>query len=107
MLLKWKTQPIVISVAGTEVTSDILGYQAGKNRRIKFMSGPQTTNLWLRGYRTSEQFVDFDTKLLNTGMTLLPVDIPLKEGDVFKAGFVDKGAGAATYNVTVGYEETE
>lgn len=107
MLLKWKTQPIVIAVAGTEVTSDILGYQAGKNRRVKFMAGPPTANLWLRGYRTSEQFVDFDTNLLAANFTLLPVDIPLKEGDVFKAGFVDKGAGAATYDVVIGYEETE
>ena len=105
-MLKWKTTAIVISVAGTEVTSDVLGYQAGKNRTIKYMSGPQTTNLWIRAYRTAEQVVDFDTKLLNTGMTLLPCDVPLKEGDVFKAGFIDKGAGAGTYNVTIGYEET-
>jgi hypothetical protein len=106
-MLKWKTQPIVISVAGTEVTSDVLGFQQGKNRRIKFMSGPITASLWLRAYRTAEQCVDFDTALLNTGMTLLPVDIPLKEGDTFKAGFIDKGAGAATYNVTIGYEESD
>ena len=105
-MLKWKTTPIQITVAGSEVTADVLGYQAGKNRTIKYISGPQTVNLWFRAYRTSEQVVDFDTKLLNTGMTLLPVDVKLQEGDVFKAGFQDKGAGVGTYNVAIGYEET-
>jgi hypothetical protein len=105
-MLKWKTAPVQITVAGTEVTVDIIGYQAGRNRTIKYISGPQTTNLWFRAYRTAEQVVDFDTKLLNTGMTLLPVDVPLKEGDIFKAGFIDKGVGVGTYNVAIGYEET-
>lgn len=105
-MLKWKTSPVVIGTAGTEVTTDILGFMAGKNRTIKYMAGPKTASLWLRGYRSAEQVVDFDTDLFTTGMTLLPVDCKLQEGDMFKAGFVDKGAGAATYNVTIGYEET-
>lgn len=104
-MLIWKNQAVVISVAGSEVTVDILGHEAGKTRTIKYVAGPQTTNLWLACYRTSEKVVDFDTKLLNTGMPLLPVSIPIKEGQIFRAGFRDKGAGAATYNVAVGYEE--
>lgn len=104
-MLKWKTTPIVISVAGSEVTADVLGYLAGKDRKIKYMAGPKTASLWMTAYRTAEQCVEFDTNIFTTGMTLLPVDIPLKEGDVFKAGFRDKGAGAATYNVLIGYEE--
>lgn len=106
-MLIWKTVPVVIAVAGTEVTPDILGYQAGRQRRIKYIAGPKTANLRLRAYRTSEQMVDFDTNLFATGWTLLPVDVLLKEGDVFKAGFKDFGAGAATYNVSVGYEEAD
>lgn len=106
-MLKWKTEAVTVSVAGTEVTSDILGYQAGRNRRIKFIAGPKTTGLRLRGYRTAEQVVDFDTDLFTTGMTLLPVDVLLKEGDIFKAGFQDFTAGTGTYNVTIGYEEAD
>lgn len=106
-MLKWKTTAIVIAVAGSEVTADVIGYQAGRNRKIKFMAGPKTASLTLRGYRTSEQVVDFDTNLFTTGWTLLPVDCVLKEGDIFKAGFKDNGAGAATYNVLVGYEEAD
>ena len=106
-MLIWKTEPVVISVAGTEVVKDMIGYQAGKNRRIKFLAGPKTASLWLKGYRTSEQVVAFDTNIFTTGWTLLPCDVLLKEGDTFKAGFLDKGAGAGTYNVLVGYEETD
>ena len=105
-MLKWKTTPIQITVAGSEVTADVLGYQGGKNRTIKYISGPQIVGLCFRAYRTSEQVVDFDTTLLNIGVTLLPVDVKLQEGDIFKAGFIDKGAGADTYNVAIGYEET-
>ena len=105
-MLKWKTDPIVIAVAGTEVTSDILGGMPGKNRVVKFITGPKTASLTLRCYRDADQIVDFDTNLLTTGFILLPVDIPLAEGQVLKAGFKDDGAGAATYNVSIGYEET-
>lgn len=105
-MLVWKTEAVQIVTAGTEVTRDILAFEAGKTRTIKYIGGPQTTNLWFACYRTSEKVVDFDTKLLNTGFTLLPVNVPLKEGQIFRAGFRDKGAGAGTYNVAVGYEET-
>lgn len=106
-MLIWKTAAVVITPAGAEVTADILGYQAGRSRRIKFIAGPKTASLRLRAYRTSEQVVDFDTNLFTTGYVLLPVDVLLKEGDVFKAGFKDFGAGAATYNVAIGYEEAD
>jgi hypothetical protein len=106
-MMIWKTSPVVIATAGTEVTVDLLGYQAGRQRRIKFIAGPKTANLRLRAYRTSEQVVDFDTNLFTTGYVLLPVDVLLKEGDTLKAGFKDFGAGAATYNVAIGYEEAD
>jgi len=106
-MIKWKTDAIVIGVAGTEVLSDILGGQTGKNRTIKFIAGPATADLTLRLYRDAEQIVDFDTELFTDGFTLLPVDCKLNVGQFAKAGFKDDGAGAGTYNVTVGYEDTE
>lgn len=105
-MLKWKTDSIVIATNGTEILSDILAGMSGKNRVIKYMAGPKTASLTLRGYRDADQIVDFDTNLFTTGWTLLPVDIPLAEGQQFKAGFKDDGAGAATYKVVIGYEET-
>jgi hypothetical protein len=106
-MLKWIMQPIVISVAGSEVVMDLLGYQGGKGRKIKYVAGPKTAGLWLKAYRTAEQVVEFDTNLFTTGWTLLPVDVTMKEGDIFKAGFRDLTAGAATYNLAIGYEESD
>lgn len=106
-MIKVKTQPVTISVAGSEKTEDVLGYQDGKNRRVVFVAGPQTTNLWLVAYRTSEQVVEMDTKLLTASAPFLTVNIPLKQGDTFRLGFRDKGAGAATYNAVIGYEESD
>jgi len=105
-MLKWKTLPVVVTPAGAEVVSNILAGMSGKNRVIKYMTGPKTASLTLRGYRDADQVVDFDTNLFTTGWTLLPVDVPLAEGQQFSAGFKDEGAGAATYNVVIGYEET-
>ena len=106
-MLIWKVVPITISVAGTEIVQDVIGFQDGKNRRIKWIAGPKTASLWLKGYRASQQVVEYDTDLFTTGDTRLPVDVPLRQGETFKAGFIDKGAGAATYNLAVGYEETD
>lgn len=106
-MLIWKVVPITIAVAGTEIVQDVVGFQDGKNRRIRYVAGPKTTGLWIKGYRTSQQVVEFDTDLFTTGMTLLPVDVLLKQGDTFKAGFRDVSAGAATYNLAIGYEEAD
>lgn len=106
-MLKWKTDSVVIGVAGTEVLSDILGGQSGKSRKIVYIAGPKTASLTLRLYRDADQVVDFDTNLFTTGWTLLPVDLTLAAGQVAKAGFKDDGAGAATYKVAIGYEESD
>ena len=106
-MLIWKVVPITISVAGTEIVQDIIGFQDGKARKIKFVAGPKTTNLWIKGYRASQQVVEFDTDLFTTGYTILPTDVTLRQGETFKAGFIDKGAGAATYNLAVAYEEND
>lgn len=104
-MIKWKTEAIVIGTSGREVLTDILGGMSGKNRVIKYIAGPKTTDLTLRLYRDSDQIVDFDTDLFTTGWTLLPVEMPLDVGQIAKAGFKDDGAGTGTYNLTIGYEE--
>ncbi len=106
-MLKWQKAAIVISVAGSEVTQDMLGFQVGKNRRIKFIAGALTASLTLRAYRTAEQCVNIPSTLLTSAAPLLPVDILLKEGDTFKLGYLDEGAGAATYNAAYAYEESD
>jgi len=105
-MLKWKTTPIQITVAGSEVTADVLGFQAGRNRTIKYIGGKQLANLWVVAYKTAEQVVEIDSLLQTSAAPLIPVDVKLQEGDIFKIGFRDKGAGVGTYNIAIGYEET-
>jgi len=105
-MLKWKTDSIVIAVAGTEILSPIIAGQAGKNRKIVYIAGPKTANLSLRLYRDGDQIVDFDTNLFTTGWTLLPVDCSFDVGQQAKAGFKDKAANTGTFSVVIGYEET-
>ena len=105
-MLKWKTDVISITVAGREILSDILGGQAGKNRVIKYITGPKTVDLTLRLYRDGDQIVDFDTNLFTDGFTLLPVDCKLDVGQLAKAGFKDDGVGTGDYSITIGYDET-
>lgn len=106
-MLKWKTANIVISVAGTEILTDILSGQAGKGRKIKYIIGPKTADLAVRLYRDGAQIVDFDTNLFTTGWTLLPVDCSLDIGQLAKAGFKDHAANTGTFKIAIGYEEID
>jgi len=106
-MLIWRVIPITISAVGTENVQDVIGFQDGKGRKIKFLAGPKTAGLWLKGYRNAQQAVEYDTDLFTTGDTRLPCDIPLRQGETFKAGFRSVTAAAATYNLAVGYEETD
>jgi len=105
-MLKWKTEDVVIAVSGSEVTPDILGGMAGKNRVIKYLGSPTITGLILRAYRDADQCVDANVTLFTASYRLLSVDIPLAEGQLCKAGFKEDGAGTATYKLIIGYEET-
>ena len=106
-MLKWKTSAVVIVTANTEIVNDILSGKPGKTLTVKYLAGTPTASLRIRAYRTSDQMVDFDSFMLTAAAPLLPVDVPLKQGDTFKAGFQDLGAGAGTYYICVGYEESE
>jgi len=105
-MLKWKTESVVIVTPYDEVVPDVLAGMAGKNRVIKFVGSPTILDLDLRVYRDAEQIVSVDVTLFTANYRLLPVDLPLAEGQLCKAGFKDTGAGAGTYKLIIGYEET-
>lgn len=107
-MLKYMTKDVKISVAGEEVLIDIMAGMAGKNRVIKSLGSPTKTELWLQAYRDAEQVVNVYVTLFTTSFTLLPVNIPLAEGQLFTAGFKDDLASfaEATYKLVIGYEET-
>lgn len=105
-MLKYITKNIKIEVDDEEVVVDILAGMAGKNRVIKVLGSPTKTGLWLRAYRDAEQVVDVYVTLFTANYTLLPVDVPLAEGQLFTAGFKEDTAGLLTFKLIVGYEET-
>lgn len=104
-MLKWQSFVITKKAAGIETVESILAGMSGKNRVIKFIAAPKTQYLFVRVYRDAEQIVNFDTNLFTTGWTLLPVDIPLAEGQLCTGGFYSDSLGAADYNLVIGYEE--
>ncbi len=105
-MLKWKSYKFGSIVNGAELLTDILAGSSGKNRVIKFITGDIDSDIHLRLYRDAEQMVDFECDLITSGAPLLPVDIPLAEGQLCKAGFSNITAGTVTPTIAIGYEET-
>ncbi|KKN26664.1 hypothetical protein LCGC14_0872310 [marine sediment metagenome] len=105
-MLKWKTHKFSTIANNVESLSDILAGSAGKNRVIKWIACDIDSDIYIRVYRDSEQFVDFECDLITAGAPLLPVEIPLGDGQLVKAGFYNEAAGSVTPSISIGYEET-
>ncbi len=104
-MLKWKKYKFADVTVGLELLTDILAGMSGKNRVIKFIASPTTANLWVRVYRDAEQVVDFRCAHLTSLMPLIPMDLPLAEGQLCKAGFYMDTGTATTPTIAIGYEE--
>lgn len=105
-MLKWKSFKFGTIANNTESLTDLLAGSSGKNRVIKFITGDIDSDIYMRVYRDGEQFVDFECDLITTSDPLLPVDIPLSEGQLCKVGFYNLAAGNVTPTVAIGYEES-
>ena len=106
-MLKWKRHRFASIADGVEDIETILSGMSGKNRVIKFITGPQTSLLYFRAYRDADLLVDFRANYITSAMPLLPVDIPLAEGQICKAGFYNNTGGPVTVlDIIIGYEET-
>ena len=105
-MLKWKTFTFDSFVTGEEPLKDALAGMSGKNRVIKFICGDSVGTVFFRVYRDAEQIVDFESTLITSAAPLLPVDIPLAEGQLCKVGFYGKGHGLDAPDFAIGYEET-
>ena len=105
-MLKWKKYVFPSIANGVESLTDILAGMSGKNRVIKFITGDIDSDIFFRAYRDAEQFVDFECDLIYTAAPMLPVDIPLAEGQLCKIGFYNSAAGAVTPTICIGYEES-
>ena len=106
-MLKWKKHVFASIADGVESTTDLLAGMSGKNRVIRYVTGDIDADVFLRIYRDAEQMVDIECDLITTGAPLLPVEIPLAEGQLCKAGFLNSSGGAVTPTIAIGYEEAD
>ena len=105
-MLKWKKYKFASIANNTESLNDMLAGFSGKNRVIKFITCTIDADIYMRVYRDAEQIVDFACDLITTAAPLLPMDLPLAEGQLAKIGFYNLAAGAVTPTIAIGYEET-
>jgi len=103
-MLKYKRVSSGDLTTGEETLVDMIAGMAGKNRVIKTISTKKTTGNYLRLYRDAEQIVDFDSDLFTTGWTMLPMDLPLAEGQQVKVGIYCVTTATAV-QIVIGYEE--
>jgi hypothetical protein len=107
MALKWKTFRFATVTAGVESLVDALAGLSGKNRVVKHIIASINADVYLRVYRDGEQIVDFNSYALTAAAPILPVDIPIRDGQLLKVGFYNKAGTATTPDFAIGYEESE
>lgn len=105
-MLKWKCHKFSAIANNVESLNQILGGVAGVTRTIKYIAGDIDADIYLRVYRDSEQFVNLECDIPTTSAPLIPVDIPIKEGQICNAGFYNEAAGSVTPTIAIGYEES-
>lgn len=103
-MLKYKRVSADTLATGTEKLYDMIAGMAGKNRRIVSIGTPPVAGNYLRVYRDAEQIVDFDSYLFTTGWTMLPMDLPMAEGQQVKVGIYCVTT-TTTVQIVIGYEE--
>ncbi len=105
-MLKWKKHKFASIANNVESLTDILSGMSGKNRVIKFITADIDADIYIRVYRDADQIVDFECNLITSGAPLLPMDLPLAEGQLCKIGFANVSAGSVTPTIAIGYEES-
>ncbi len=106
-MLKYKRYTHASILDGAEALTDMLAGMTGKNRRVVSITSTQTALMYLRIYRDSEQFVDLVSTVGTATAPLIPLDIPLAEGQLLKVGFWNNTGGTITVKeIAIGYEET-
>ncbi|KKN16545.1 hypothetical protein LCGC14_0974960 [marine sediment metagenome] len=106
-MLKWKSYKFGTIANNEEKLNDMLAGMSAKNRVVKFIIGDIDADIYLRVYRDADQFVNLECDLLTTAAPMLPVEIPLAEGQQLKVGFYNEAAGNVTPTIAIGYEEAQ
>ena len=104
-MIKWKKFKFSSIANNVESLTDLLAGLSGKNRVIKYITCDIDSDIYIRVYRDADQIVDFECNLITTAAPLLPMDLPLAEGQLAKVGFYNEAAGSVTPTIAIGYEE--
>lgn len=91
---------------GEETLVNILAGMAGKSRRVVSIYTAPLNAMYLRVYRDAEQIVDANSLICTSASPLLPMDVPLADGQQLEVGFYNDGAAETAKYITIGYEET-
>lgn len=105
-MLKWKTFRLATVVAGNEDLVDALAGMSGKNRKIVMLVADRNADVYLRVYRDAEQIVDLESNLATAYAPMIPMELPLSEGQLCKLGFYNKAGTCTTPDIAIAYEET-
>jgi len=97
----------VTAVANDEVLEDAVVGLAGYKRTVMGVWIEVTAGRTLRGYRDTERVLDVSTDVAQVALLVIPVELELKEGEVFKVGWFDRSGAGADEDVVVFYEELE
>jgi len=106
-VLRWASHKFGTIANNGSDTEDMLTGKAGKDRVIKYVTGDIDSDIYLRIYRDNDLMVDLECDLITTGAPLLPVNIPLGDGETARCGFYNSAAGNVTPTVAIGYEEND
>jgi hypothetical protein len=104
-MLRWKRITTATLTDGQETLAEILSGIQGKSYRIVWITTDPLANMYLRVYRNAEQVVDVHSTAMTTAAPLLPMDLPVKVGEVVKAGFYNNGAATTAKQISIGYRD--
>lgn len=101
-----KTATIAVPASDEKLEDMVVG-AAGYRRTIKKLWIEVIADRTVRGYKDTERVVDISTDVDHAALLEIPVDVELKEGEVFRVGFYDRSAAGGDEDVVVFYEEVE
>jgi len=105
-MIKYVRKTTATLTVGTETLYNVLAGASGKNRKVTGISTDPLAAMYLRVYKNAEQIVDASSVICTTASPILPMDLPLNEGDQLSIGFYNDAAATTAKQITVQYTET-
>ena len=104
-MLRYKRLTTATLTDGSETLAEILSGVKGKRQKIVSITTSPLADMYLRVYRNAEQIVDIASIAMTTAFPLLPMELPVVEGQVIRVGFYNNGAATTAKQITIGYTD--